>query len=103
MAKIINNGKWYTGDEYNETYHDMIFGGGRIVTINVIKVKEEAETYHLADNIAKFIAAKVLGRDIIYLYRGETISREELGIVRYDIADSKYEEVDIREVRFGIQ
>lgn len=45
MAKIINNGKWYTGDEYNEIYHDMIFGGGRIVTINVIKVKEEAETY----------------------------------------------------------
>ncbi len=71
MAKIINNGKWYTGDEYNEIYHDMIFGGGRIVTINVIKVKEEAETYYLADNIAKFIAAKVLGRDIIYLYRGE--------------------------------
>lgn len=28
MAKIINNGKWYTGDEYNEIYHDMIFGGG---------------------------------------------------------------------------
>lgn len=24
MAKIINNGKWYTGDEYNEIYHDMI-------------------------------------------------------------------------------
>jgi hypothetical protein len=26
----------------------MIFGGGRIVSINVIKVKEEVETYYLA-------------------------------------------------------
>lgn len=80
----------------------MIFGGGRIVSINVIKVKEEVETYYLADSIAKFIAGKTLGRDIIYVYSGGTIRREDMGIFVYNVADSKYEEVDVRRCKWHV-
>lgn len=90
MAKIINN-KWYTDEEYDREYHEV-----------VLKVEGEEDTYFLNDSIAKFIAGKTLGRDIIYVYSGGTIRREDMGIFVYNVADSKYEEVDVRRCKWHV-
>ena len=43
-----------------------------------------------------------LGRDIIYVYSGGTIRREDMGIFVYNVADSKYEEVDVRRCKWHV-
>ena len=95
MAKIINN-KWYTDEEYDREYHDVVLWGGYLTFLNVLKVEGEE------DSIAKFIAGKTLGRDIIYVYSGGTIRREDMGIFVYNVADSKYEEVDVRRCKWHV-
>lgn len=74
MAKIINN-KWYTDEEYDREYHEVVLWIGYLTFLNVLKVEGEEDTYFLNDSIAKFIAGKTLGRDIIYVYSGGTIRR----------------------------
>lgn len=102
MAKIINN-KWYTDEEYDREYHEVVlWGGGYLTFLNVLKVEGEEDTYFLNDSIAKFIAGKTLGRDIIYVYSGGTIRREDMGIFVYKVADSKYEEVDVRRCKWHV-
>ena len=81
----------------------LYFGGGGYLTfLNVLKVEGEEDTYFLNDSIAKFIAGKTLGRDIIYVYSGGTIRREDMGIFVYNVADSKYEEVDVRRCKWHV-
>lgn len=41
-------------------------------------------------------------RDIIYVYSGGTIRREDMGIFVYNVADSKYEEVDVRRCKWHV-
>lgn len=67
----------------------LYFGGGYLTFLNVLKVEGEEDTYFLNGSIAKFIAGKTLGRDIIYVYSGGTIRREDMGIFVYNVADSK--------------
>lgn len=100
MTKIINN-KWYTDEEYDREYHKVVLCGGYLTFLNVLKVEGEEDTYFLNDSIAKFIAGKTLGRDIIYVYSGGTIRREDMGIFVYNVADSKYEEVDVRRCKMS--
>lgn len=100
MTKIINN-KWYTDEEYDREYHEVVLCGGYLTFLNVLKVEGEEDTYFLNDSIAKFIAGKTLGRDIIYVYSGGTIRREDMGIFVYTVADSKYEEVDVRRCKMS--
>ena len=100
MTKIINN-KWYTDEEYDREYHEVVLCGGYLTFLNVLKVEGEEDTYFLNDSIAKFIAGKTLGRDIIYVYSGGTIRREDMGIFVYNVADSKYEEVDVRRCKMS--
>lgn len=88
MAKI-NNNKWYTDEEYDREYHEVVLWGVDIL-------------HFLNDSIAKFIAGKTLGRDIIYVYSGGTIRREDMGIFVYNVADSKYEEVDVRRCKWHV-
>lgn len=57
MAKIINN-KWYTDEEYDREYHEVVLWGGYLTFLNVLKVEGEEDTYFLNDSIAKFIAGK---------------------------------------------
>jgi hypothetical protein len=59
MAKIINN-KWYTDEEYDREYHEVVLWGGYLTFLNVLKVEGEEDTYFLNDSIAKFIAGKTL-------------------------------------------
>lgn len=99
-TKIINN-KWYTDEEYDREYHEVVLCGGYLTFLNVLKVEGEEDTYFLNDSIAKFIAGKTLGRDIIYVYSGGTIRREDMGIFVYNDADSKYEEVDVRSCKMS--
>lgn len=80
----------------------LYFGGGYLTFLNVLKVEGEEDTYFLNDSIAKFIAGKTLGRDIIYVYSGGTIRREDMGIFVYNVADSKYEEVDVRSCKWHV-
>lgn len=80
----------------------LYFGGGYLTFLNVLKVEGEEDTYFLNDSIAKFIAGKTLGRDIIYVYSGGTIRREDMGIFVYNVADSKYEEVDVRRCKWHV-
>jgi len=101
MAKIINN-KWYTDEEYDREYHEVVLWGGYLTFLNVLKVEGEEDTYFLNDSIAKFIAGKTLGRDIIYVYSGGTIRREDMGIFVYNVAGSKYEEVDVRRCKWHV-
>lgn len=72
----------------------------RSITISGIRMKNTTENimrlyfgvdilHFLNDSIAKFIAGKTLGRDIIYVYSGGTIRREDMGIFVYNVADSK--------------
>lgn len=100
MTKIINN-KWYTDEEYDREYHEVVLCGGYLTFLNVLKVEGEEDTYFLNDSIAKYIAGKTLGRDIIYVYSGGTIRREDMGIFVYTVADSKYEEVDVRSCKMS--
>lgn len=80
----------------------LYFGGGYLTFLNVLKVEGEEDTYFLNDSIAKFIAGKTLGRDIIYVYSGGTIRREDMVIFVYNVADSKYEEVDVRRCKWHV-
>lgn len=80
----------------------LYFGGGYLTFLNVLKVEGEEGTYFLNDSNAKFIAGKTLGRDIIYVYSGGTIRREDMGIFVYNVADSKYEEVDVRKSKWHV-
>ena len=80
----------------------LYFGGGYLTFLNVLKVEGEEDTYFLNDSIAKFIAGKTLGRDIIYVYCGGTIRRVDMGIFVYNVADSKYEEVDVRRCKWHV-
>ena len=80
----------------------LYFWGGYLTFLNVLKVEGEEDTYFLNDSIAKFIAGKTLGRDIIYVYSGGTIRREDMGIFVYNVADSKYEEVDVRRCKWHV-
>lgn len=85
-----------------EKYHEVVLWGGYLTFLNVLKVEGEEDTYFLNDSIAKFIAGKTLGRDIIYVYSGGTIRREDMGIFVYNVADSKYEEVDVRRCKWHV-
>lgn len=80
----------------------LYIGGGYLTFLNVLKVEGEEDTYFLNDSIAKFIAGKTLGRDIIYVYSCGTIRREDMGIFVYNVADSKYEEVDVRRCKWHV-
>lgn len=80
----------------------LYFGVDILHFLNVLKVEGEEDTYFLNDSIAKFIAGKTLGRDIIYVYSGGTIRREDMGIFVYNVADSKYEEVDVRRCKWHV-
>lgn len=40
MAKIINN-KWYTDEEYDREYHEVVLWGGYLTFLNVLKVEGE--------------------------------------------------------------
>lgn len=80
----------------------LYFGGGYLTFLNVLKVEGEEDTYFLNDSIAKFIAGKTFGRDIIYVYSVGTIRREDMGIFVYNVADSKYEEVDVRRCKWHV-
>lgn len=40
MTKIINN-KWYTDEEYDREYHEVVLWGGYLTFLNVLKVEGE--------------------------------------------------------------
>jgi hypothetical protein len=42
------------------------------------------------------------GVDIIYVYSGGTIRIEDMGFFVYNVADSKYEEVDVRMCKWHV-
>lgn len=64
----------------------------RSLTISGIRMKNTTE------NIMRLY----FGVDIIYVYSGGTIRREDMGIFVYNVADSKYEEVDVRRCKWHV-
>lgn len=48
------------------------------------------------------IRMKNTTENIIYVYSGGTIRREDMGIFVYNVADSKYEEVDVRRCKLHV-
>lgn len=48
------------------------------------------------------IRMKNTRENIIYVYSGGTIRREDMGNFVYNVADSKYEEVDVRRCKWHV-